>query len=490
MRTIFSTLFSVITLLSSAQFSFDFVIESEEDILINCGIEDGYGNYFLCGSIGDHYTNKYDALLVKVFADGSYCTKRFLNDEISSRFKELLLINNYNFLAIGSFGLDSNNWYTNYFWDCVIDTGLNVISENSFRVDYLSSSIEPLYTLIDHQENVIVAGQAYYYPNPQSDLFFVRLNQEGDSLLAKIHQIPSGQIVCGMAENTNGSGYSFVGKGLGYFSITHYSAVDSTFNIITTNDFETELGQPSMGPWLTDSTLLCSGTDGYDNKDKDDEYIHVMIVDTIGAIHKELALDKPGIDDYSAWKYSNAYIDDTTIYIGGFTNPGMWVTNPNLIELYLIDVNLNLLGYKEFSGNEHYNLMGIEPTSDGGCLLYAWVYNNPSGYQERDLRVIKVLRSDINLITTVETIEAQELSEKAWPNPVQFELNISIEHLKPLKEIHLQIYSTSGKRITDRKISGEGNVLKINVSNLSPGNYLYSVMMTNGIKFNGKFIKY
>ncbi|MEZ5198067.1 MAG: T9SS type A sorting domain-containing protein, partial [Bacteroidales bacterium] len=473
MKTLFSILFSVVTLLSFAQFSFDFVIESEEDILINSGIEDGYGNYFLSGSIGDHYTNKYDALLVKIFPDGSYFTKRFLNDKISSRFKELMLINNCKFLAIGSFGLDSNNWYTNYFWDCEIDTGLNVISENSFRIDYLSSSIEPLYTLIDYQENVIVAGQAYYYPNPQSDLFFARLNQQGDSLLVKVHQIPSGQSVRGMAENTNGSGYSFVGKGLGYFSITHYSTTDSVFNIITTTDFETELGLPSLGPWLTDSTFLCSGTDGYDNEDKNDEYIHVMIVDTLGVIHKELALDKPGIDDYSAWKYSNAYVNDTTIYLGGFTNPGMWVTYPNLIELYLIDANLNLLGYKEFSGNEHYNLMGIEPTSDGGCLLYAWVYNNPNSYQERDLRVIKVLRSDINLITTVETIQPKELSAEVYPNPAEFELSISIELLKHYKEIILQIYSTSGKKITDRKLTGVGNVIKINVSNLLSGTYFF-----------------
>lgn len=489
MKSVVSIILLFICISLSGQLSFDIVVESDEDIVIDSGIEDAYGNYFLCGFIGDSYTKKYDALLVKIFADGSFYTNRFQRNDTASRFNELVLLDNNNLMAIGGFSPDSTNWYPTFFWDCIVDTGLNIISENSFKVDFLSSAIEPYSILIDDDGNIIIAGQAYCFPNLQTDLFFVRLSQEGDSMLVKLHQIPSGQEVCGTAENTNGSGYSFVGKGLGYVGITHYSALDSVFNIISTNDFETELGQPSMGPWLSDSTFLCSGLNGYDNKDKDDEYIHIMIVDTNGTIHKELALDKPGIDDYSAWKYSNAYVDDTTIYIGGFTNPGMWVTYPNLIELYLIDANLNLMGYKEFSGNEHYNLMGIEPTSDGGCLLYAWLYNNPNGYHERDIRVIKVLRDDINLITSIETLEAPEPSAKVWPNPVKDKLFIALEQLNINQEIHLQICNSSGKKMIDRKLTGDGNTIKVNISTLKAGSYIYNVSLSNGQTFNGKFIK-
>jgi len=490
MKSIFFLLFIFSICISSySQFSYDFVIKSEEDIVVNGCIEDLYGNNFLCGIIGDSYSKKYDGFLIKIFPNGMFNTFRIQKNDTVVRLNELVSLDNNTIMVLGGLGSDSTTWYTPFLYSCIIDSGLNIISENSFRIDNMISTIGITRSIVDRDNNIIVGGEAYYYPNPQSDLFFVRLNQQGDSLFVKLHQIPSGQILAGLTENPNLLGYSFIGKGLGYFSVTHYTTLDSEFNIITTNDFEIELGQPSMGYWLSDSKFLCSGTNEYEKVQKDDEYICAMIVDTNGLIQKDLVLDKPGIDDYAAWKYSNSYVNDTTIYIGGFTNPGLWVTYPNLIDLYLIDANLNLLGYKEFSGDEHYNLMGIKSTSDGGCLLYAELYDNPSGYQERDLRVIKVLRNDIHLVTSLESMLATHSFTTVWPNPADHELNVSIGQLSNQKEIHFQIFNGSGKKITDRKISGVGNVIKIEISNLQSGIYFLKMMSSETDKICSKFIK-
>lgn len=171
---------------------------------------------------------------------------------------------------------------------------------------------------------------------------------------------------------------------------------------------------------------------------------------------------------------------------------GFYVTTPNVWELYVIDRELNLLGYKEFgSGDANYQLWGMLPTSDMGCLLYGTRYSDENG-NEYDIHIVKVRREDIEIsispITATKEI-LQEINYKAYPNPAYHTLNIPLKEYSVLESKRLQIFNIKGKKITDRNINGEGNVLQVNVNSLNPGMYLYRIISKDKNLLSGKFIK-
>lgn len=496
MKKITTIFFIFISYQCFCQYSFEFNITSDEDIVLNHCIEDNEGNFIFVGSIGDYNTKNYDAYIVKIYPGGNYSTKRINRKDTISAFLSIVLLEDGNCMAIGCFDVDTLGWYRRNIWFCKIDTELNVISENQFKIDSTYYQIAPAFAITDWNEDIVITGQvASWNPAPpysQTDLFFIKINQQADTILTKFNSDQGGgESIYGIELLQDSMGYYFVGSGLGYFSMTHYTTLSSDLVITSIKDFDKYLGNPSMGPWLTDTTFLCSGLNGYDSKQKNDQYVHVMIVDTNALVQNELILNKHiGLDDYSAWVYSNAYINDTTIYIGGFTTTSMpWVTEPSIIELFMIDSDLNLLGYNEYGGDANYQLIGIFPASDGGCLLYSHLFDNMQGIPERDIHIIKILRDDINIITSVESIEPTYLKANVWPNPVGENLFIRVDQYDVPCKLLIKLYDSSGKRIINTKLFEQGNTVKIEVTNLKSGTYLYHIEDNFGRVHNGKFIK-
>jgi hypothetical protein len=97
-----------------------------------------------------------------------------------------------------------------------------------------------------------------------------------------------------------------------------------------------------------------------------DHQVGILKADTVANIIKSVELGKTDTVDYPAWFNSLEYINDSTVYIGGFMDYlAFWTTEPSFVELYLIDTNLNLLGYRQFGGDINYQLYGITATADG-----------------------------------------------------------------------------------------------------------------------------
>ncbi len=478
-----------------SQNSFEFSIISDEDLLINKGIEDDEGNYILVGKIGNYITDCYDAYVVKLTPEGDYITKRIIKADTNTTFGTIEILNDGNYLCIGPIGVDTNGYNLRNAWFCKLDTELNIISENHFEIDSNYIAITPHYSVTDWNNNIIISGQVYYwYPAPPykaTDLFFFKINQQVDTLLIRYNkEYIGGESICGIRSMPDSTGYCFVGNGLGYFSTTHYTTLNLNLEITSVKDLSESLSQPSMGNYLTDTTLLCSGLNHFDKNQKDDVYINVMEVDTTGLVQNELILNKhTDLDDYDAWKYSNAYVNDTTIYIGGFTLVGGWSTYPSIIELFMIDKDLNVLGYNEYGGDANYKLKGIFPTSDGGCFLYAYIFDNMQGVPERDLHIIKELRENIDLITSIKKIKSNNDFFKHWPNPVKDILHIKLNKEENLNNCQLKILNISGKLMTDREVSGKGNLLLVNVKPLKSGTYIYYMTDNTGKILTGKFIK-
>ncbi len=218
-----------------------------------------------------------------------------------------------------------------------------------------------------------------------------------------------------------------------------------------------------------------------------EDRICVYNIDTALRYHKSLVLDKPDTSDYPAWRTSMAYANDSTVYIGGFINYlEFYPTEPNCIELYLIDTGLNLLGYKEFGWDANYDVWGMVATSDNGCLLYGNI-RTEENTTESDVHIIKVRREDFDISTKVKTVKSMAGYTKVWPNPARNRLHIELPEAVGNSFV-FQILDLAGKTYTRRKVEGNGNLLEINIQPLPAGTYVYQIT-GNGHKISGKFIK-
>ncbi|RLD91137.1 MAG: hypothetical protein DRJ09_01985 [Bacteroidetes bacterium] len=477
--------FGLLTL--HAQNSFEFTYGTSDDELLLNAIEDNGGNVVIVGRIGNRSTFNYDPLILKVNPDGSYVSKRLNRPDTNGYFATINLLQDSNYLITGSYGLTSGLNYE-YYWVCKLDTNLNVLFEKTYHLVDSSSiytGIALEYSLDDNDNNIVVAGGKSF--EQFFDMCLIKLNQQGDTLLTRTHHFEFGARIINITCIPESNDYLGIA---GLINFHNYGPVrfDSVFNILDVKHFYANFDNKGTSDhWLNDTTYMysCANTDL--NSSNLEERICVFNIDTALRYHKSVVLDKPDTSDYPAWRTSMAYANDSTVYIGGFINYlEFYPTEPNCIELYLIDTGLNLLGYKEFGWNANYDVWGMVATSDNGCLLYGNV-RTEENTTESDVHIIKVRREDFDITTTVKTIENVAGHAKLWPNPARNKLHIELPETVG-KSFEFQILNLEGKTYTRRKVAGNGNVLDINIQPLPAGTYVYHIT-GNGHKISGKFIK-
>ncbi|MCD4664265.1 MAG: T9SS type A sorting domain-containing protein, partial [Bacteroidales bacterium] len=467
------------------------------------GVEDNNGNIILVGKIGDRIIWEFDALVVKVFPDGEYISRRFERGDTVSFLNEIILLDDGNYMALGSYSKEGNFNERDHFWICKLDEELNTVFEKFFVVNEFYHSVAASHIFNDDKNNIIIAGIANYFhpPNPTTmyDLMLIKLNQEGDTLLTKYHHYYGIQRAYELTQIPNSSDYLIIGGDFDdILSSAEYIRVDSAFNIISFKNIpdyicpDISLGsQGSSDYWVSDTSFIYSASFSY--PDKNETTVSAFVIDTNANLLQELYFDNPDTIEYAAWKNSMAYVNDTTIYIGGFqTYMNPWLNHPTILQLYIIDKELNLLGSKDFGGDANNELIGIMPVSDGGCLMYATRFDNEQGIPERDIRLIKILREDIETSISPMTATKEVLLQydyKPYPNPATQFINIPLIECTTHKNKRISIFNINGKKLVDREIKGEGNVLQVDIHSLPPGIYLYHITSNGKEAVRGKFIK-
>jgi hypothetical protein len=491
-------LINVSVIFCIGQNSFEFGIESEEDCVVWHSSSDNDGNVVLVGNIGTYSGSDVDAYILKVFVDGSNISKRFDRQDTVSIFNTVEILDNGQYFLIGTYSIVSNYYERDHLWILILDEDLNIVTEKSYlvREPYVGFITSSCTLITEDDEIVFTCGALEEDKNGKtlfSDFAFYKFTEQGDTLVSKYYSYIYNEIPLVLMQMPNSANMMLIEYSTHYNNHEELMFLDPDLNIVKINQVGNEDFQAdefSSDFWLTDTSILISARNSFDMGTYSDFYISVFLVDTSAVFHQELVLNKIDTTDYPAWKKSMAYANDSTIYIVGFQcHVDLWTTEPTVVELYLIDKNLNLLGYKELGGDINYSVCGIIATPDDGCLIYGDSHTNDS-VAERDVHIWKVLRDEINLITSVGSLNPELLTSKAYPNPVRNELYIPFENAGTTGHFQLKIFDASGKKMTDRKIAGEGNALKISVSNLLSGTYLYIMTLPDGRVFNGKFIKH
>ena len=451
----------------------------------------------MVGDIGLYVGLDYDAFVLKVNPDGSFITKRFDLQDTVSLFSTICILNNGNYFIMGSYSSEGNYFERDDLWIVILDPELNVVSEKTFKVRYPYIGIgATACTLIDNAGNIILtamAGEDSKEKTIFADFAFYKFNQQGDTLLSKYYHYIWDEWPYDLRQMPNSDNLILIEKSTHYNGHDELLFLDPDLNILDVNQFGNEdtgiSGVLSSDYWISDTSFLLSGRNSMDMGGYQDNYIGVYLIDTSAVFHQELILNKLDTLDYPARRNSMAYANDSTIFIGGFqVYLDLWTTEPTVAELYVIDKDLNLLGYKELGGDANYEVWGIIATDDDGCLVYAARYDNDS-VPERDIHIWKVLREEINIITEINEISDLAKNVTIYPNPAVSEININLNQKKSWDKLTFAIFTLSGKKVYQERIQGKGNLLNINISNLSEGIYVYQISENNNLITNGKFIK-
>ena len=136
-----------------------------------------------------------------------------------------------------------------------------------------------------------------------------------------------------------------------------------------------------------------------------------------------------------------------------------------------------------------YWLNGILPTADSGCLMYGARYDSDTDEHEYDVQIVKFNKEDLSIITSAETISPADPTAIPFPNPVKEHISIPLPQYNKHGDLRLQIYTLNGKKLTDKPVAGQGNLIKTRVKPLPAGIYVFRVLSSGKTITSGKFLK-
>lgn len=477
------------------QNSFELIYSTPNNEHIIDGVLHSSGNVYLVGRKFSLETMNFHTLILKVNAGGTMDAVDWQYQDTIGYFPELLELENNNIMLIGQCSISPDS-IPNKRWLRIIDPQLNVISDHFFFQDTSYISVYQNNAIIDYDGNIVALGVVEFIDfntdHLTADFFMAKYSQDGQSIAFKvfpfenhIEEVYDLTCIPGTDQYLAVTSAFFIGMPTPQI-VRISNDLDLISNIWFTNSSDIE-SPCDLDHWLSNSTYLLSSLKI--DWDGPNEQVGVLKADTSGNIINSIELGKLDTIDYPAWDKSLLYINDTTIYVGGFMNYiAFWTTEPSFVELYLIDTNLNLLGYRQFGGDINYQLYGITATADGGCLLYTSTYSDSNFYQERDVHIFKVPRDSIEIITHIN--ELPDVTRKelhAFPNPVKDVINIPLSASR--ENIRIGLYKSDGKKIMDISKSNKGNLITIDMRNLPSGVYIYNISSLGMAISSGKFIK-
>jgi len=485
---------------SPAQNSFDFLYHTFENERLTDGFVDSQGNAILCGNVGKTIEGvDTDGLIMKVYPNGNYKTRIATGGESKSGYFKAACKLDSSYLFIGRYS-DSIDVNAKFLWIYETDTALNVLNEKTFLVaNDKYTSLLVTHCLMDSRGDIVIAGyKPYDLLDRFADIWFCKLNSQLDTIFTKTLEYPKRQYAYDFTELPAHDGYMVIGGSFdGITSNVELFRVDTLFNKTGfTNVPKNSPNEYVRGPeassdmWLNDTTMIITvGVADTANALIRDNHLGAFKVDTSGTILNKLIVSKPDTLEEVAWLNSLAAIDSTEFYMGGFVTSAIyWSEKEGYYELYLIDTALNLLGYAQYGGDAMYCLNGILSTPDGGCLMYGDRYDSEINDYERDIQIVKFLREDLEIYTTIQQTKGTHKITVPYPNPVHHSVHIPL-HQSGFQEMNIQIFTIKGKKVLDKPVSGNGNVCTVEVNSLPGGTYLYYLTAKDQTSISGKFIK-
>jgi len=480
------------------QTGFEINYQTPEDEFLTDGIVDNQGNSILTGSSFNYTDSIHHGIVFKVFPNGEYLYRHILKPDTTCQFGSITLLDNGNYMVIGRYSVEGDPSHKDRMLVMILNPELETVMEKTYLLNdehYVSYGF-PFNTLIEPDRNIVLANTRLSYRWDKSrapdniDYYFMRLNQQGDTLLTKGYETFPSVDIGALRLVPSTDTLMVIGRGYNQNGYEEMLLLDHNFNVVQSFDIGQDddiSGNKCTDVWLNSREFLMTRNGLLEDDKRNDFYTVVSKLNTSGEFLQELILNRIDTNDYAFWIKSMAYQNDSTIYIGVNEVHFNW-TLPAQSVIYLIDTAMNLLGRLDLNDDAYYEIISMEATTDQGCILFGSSITNVAQYL-RDVYIQKILREDFEIITQLTDLPAMALNSKAWPNPANDLLHINLDGLPQSSDFRLQIYNTAGQKYFDKGLTATAKSVQCQIGVLPAGTYVYQLQTATGQAGSGTFIK-
>ncbi len=471
-----------------AQQTFEKIISYPEDQVINSVIEDDNGNYYMIGRIKNLETNQFNSYLIKIDNTGNIIQEEIISpvDATSCIFLNIHFFNNH-LNIIGTEMVEYPN--ISKLWYLELNTNLEIENEKLLSIPY-GRWFSYMNSIMDSDSNFIVTGYTSRIDNNNnynSDAFFYKLNNSGDSLTSRFctSEIPF-HTSFDIIESQDSSKY--------YAFVSHFTNIyGSSGQRLTLNKNLDSLAIDSIPMSIFDyyspvylnetDILICGKIIPWSSEEVS---LNVISINEQAELIDFNSFNLDGDMRENPAIYSGVSRNENNIFVGGTSNFDH--TNPFYSSInswfHLIKINTEITPIWEYwyGGDAYYQLYTILATNDGGCLLVGNRYDDEIQDMERDIYIAKV--NNEGLIVWTQEIPIEKQMTTVYPNPGRNILNIDTDH----SELVFELINING-RVVIRQIP-DNNHKTINTESLKPGIYFYRLFHKNDKTLEtGKWIK-
>lgn len=454
-----------------------------EDVALVVGDMSGVYNY----ALGYRYDKSNDILhphALCVDQEGNYIIKEFNHISEEGAFNSVVATRDENvFVTAYCTDYKDNDVYEKI-WIAILNPELEVLHENYIQVyePYVSFGYTAHVVVNDNNEFVVLLSVAKDVTDEimqDCDFEFCRFDEQCNLLSRNILKNNSyNSEVSDFIYVPNLNGYAVFGRAMSVTAVNSISYVDDDFNLISCIPIDKPDNYPhhlrpyfvTVGKLYDDNSMLLSMQTK--STMSESEYCPLVLkVDKEINILDSVMFERKDITDYVSQYNSIVYVNPNVIYVSSFEVNDGFGSHANTASIYHIDEELNVLGRYNFDLGYFMNIMYIQRTMDGGCIIQS--------YYEKDFDKVaflcKLNVDDFNDDIVVEEYKKEFVIEY-YLNPVSSVLNIKVQGVKGDEAI-VNVFDISGRRCLEENVLiDDDEIISIDISSLSKGMYCYSII--------------
>jgi len=420
---------------------------------------------YLVAAITESYGEGYrDIFLVRTNEFGDTLWTKTIGGTGGEQPNALKVTNDNNFIIVGSTSSYGEGGYDVYFLK--LNQNGDIIWAKTYGGILDEDGCDVIQTI---DEGYLVVGTTMSYATGFSSMYIIKTDSVGDTLWTKTYEEKSANTGISVIQLIDG-GYFIVGQTLlpgqmstsdCYFVRTNVSGDTIWTKTFGGADYDGafEINKVAGGNIIISGTTKSYGQGGYD--------IFLSMVNTSG---DEIWMKTyGGVDDDYGGMFSPS--NDGGYIITGYTK-SFGAGNQ---DMYLIKTNNSgdTLWTKTFGGNDNEWGGSVKQTSDNGFVVVGNTNSYGNGY---DVYFVKTNSAGISGFARIinENIEC-----KVFPNPCFGFLNIE-SNITDNTDFNIDVYDISGKRMFEKKVStDESNMYSLDLTGLREGFYILQLCFEN-----------
>ncbi len=484
-----------VNIAKSQQWFYEYPCGNDENVVFITGDMSANYNYVL-GTLYENNSNLSYPIALCVDEDGAYVDRVFDDIFDKASFITSTGMGDGNVFVVVLCGMNHEVDIYEKLWVAVLNPDLDVVSENYLEIEksYISYGLSAQILMNDDNEIVLVTKVTDSIPEQtiiEYDFVFYKFDVNCNLLKQSyLENLSYHSEISDFIKVPNTGCYAMFSDGMHVSGVETVSYIDDDLNYMSTSIIDKISNYPnnilpkfvSVDYWYDESHFLMSAMSAHTDGINDWHPI-VLKMDTDMNVVKYLSLERVDTTDYVSQYRSMAYVDHDKIYVSAFwQNSSYFESYPNTATVFLINKELDLLGRKDFDLGVFMNILYIQPTLDGGCIIQAYL-----DYNTHQIPVICKLKTD-DFDDVSEIVENKE-DLNFYPNPVSSLLNINVENIMN-ENVKIMITDILGRRCMDEDLYLSESTFSINVNSLKSGIYIYFIKSEDGRSvMKNKFIK-